>query len=195
MEIPISALRILCIDDLQLICDEFEACEAETESHRLRTESLSLRLSSHIDLSVEANTNLYRKRKANMTDMKLTNATRPVREYIVRVCGGGHGGMQSVSIAVALKKFRQVKKNFNVTMEIMHPEDRRNFGNVSEVITWLQQSDFHVISTHIHQGCNVVLFDFLFSRMSFFFNVTQAISRKPRRIGIFASYWNKFSGL
>ena len=79
-------------------------------------------------------------------------------------------------------------------MEITHPEDRRNFGNDSKVITWLEQSDFHVISTHIHQDCNVVLFESLFSRMSFFYNVTQAISSKPRRIGIFTSYWNKFSG-
>ena len=144
MEIPISAYRILCIDDLQFICDEFEACEAETEKKlrlRLSVPASHASNSSHIDLSVEANTNLCRKRKADNIDMKLTNAIRPVRQYIVRVCGGGHGGMQSVSISVALKNFRQVKKNFNVTMEIMHPEDRRNFCNDSRVITWLEQSD------------------------------------------------------
>ena len=112
LEISISALRILFIDDLQFICDEFEVCEAETVSLRLRSESLRLRLfvaasydsnPSHIDLSVGANTNLCRKRKADITDM---------RQYIVRICGEGH-------VACNLLRLQWLSKNFDKSRRIL----------------------------------------------------------------------------
>ena len=105
LEISISALRILFIDDLQFICDEFEVCEAETVSLRLRLFVAASYDSnpSHIDLSVGANTNLCRKRKADITDM---------RQYIVRICGEGH-------VACNLLRLQWLSKNFDKSRRIL----------------------------------------------------------------------------
>jgi len=137
LAIPKSTTReSMTLDELFLYCNLVDNSENETKKRKA---------------SLQQNTHAKK--------ISITNVVQPTKVYLIRICGGGHFGAQSFSLTAALRLFQKKSLGLTVKIETMHPEDRRKFGNITEIINWLLTSDFHIISTHLHQG---ILLSFFF---------------------------------
>ena len=72
-------------------------------------------------------------------------------ELLVRVCGGGAHGKQSIPCETAFVRFVQNNQQVKVTIQVAGPADRHDWGP-RKTIDWLLEADFHIVSTHLHQG-------------------------------------------
>ena len=85
---------------------------------------------------------------------RLKNEQMPFRKkkVLVRICGGGKTGNQTKSCEEALlETMHSVFEKVQIVVERMDPGDRIDMGP-KKVIDWLLESDYHIISTHLHQG-------------------------------------------
>ena len=82
-------------------------------------------------------------------ELSLSNRRKTV---LIRICGGGRSGKQSISCENAIIAFQiQTYSRLNVVVEKLDPGCRLT-SEPEEVIDWLLASDFHIVRTHLHQG-------------------------------------------
>ena len=73
--------------------------------------------------------------------------------YLIRIASGGPSSPQEtpVSCGVNVLVSKLLRRGVKVKVETKYPSTVHSCGP-EEYVDWLLEADFHIISTHIHQG-------------------------------------------